>query len=779
VAVPSALTVPPVVREVGELVEVVDPAGRTRWLQPYERTGRWTLMASLDARGEHLAVFEDFRGEGGHIVYVSRAGVRLDLSKSLVPTRVDERACYGGHDKKTVLGAERDLLREELLAEPGDAEAAVIAGLFPPIRRARHGSVELPHTFLGSPACLDVVPLHYDPNNARPRLNPLVVAPEIRCAIDEERLLEGLIGGWLPAVRVVYPVSADYPVSDDLAWEMLAFAVPEPPTPYLQPVWYRFVKLDAEEVVEAHYFDSYLPYPWPVEPPAEPFYLGLWELHDFWQAHFRCGMHLDLPEAWIDDFCRHSMALEMITRACDHPHYGVVDRAYGGPEHDGFQDVLTSAATCYEEWGLFDVARRYLADYLEHFVRDDGSIDYRGPAIGQYGRMLTILARFSALTGEDALLVDFREKVDALVRVLTARREQAKRRTPDDDAFGMLAGRHEADISFDTATLASMDYERPYFSNSTEAWRGLRDIGRAFERTGRRLGDETLAADGQALVEEAAALACDIDRAIERSWLDRDGIRTLPLIAGSDRLHLDAPYRSCPESFDENRVFSEMLYSGILGREVVAAIVASSSARGDSTLGILGNRTHVVAFTATGTAYGLLQHDLIREFLILYYSHAFHLHTRGTFTAFECVDLDRDRAAHLPYCAPAQVTVPTLTKWMLVFEDPLESDLWLAKATPRRWLENGSHVAVDGAPTSRGPVTFEIRSNLDSGIVEATVELPTGHSGETLLRLRVPGRRPIRYVELDGKPWPGYDPGEEIVLLPPKPAQRVHVVARY
>lgn len=74
---------------------------------------------------------------------------------------------------------------------------------------------------------------------------------------------------------------------------------------------------------------------------------------------------------------------------------------------------------------------------------------------------------------------------------------------------------------------------------------------------------------------------------------------------------------------------------------------------------------------------------LVREFLLLYYAHAFHLHTRGTWTAFECADMDRDRAEHLPYCAPAQLTIPILTKWMLVFEDPATSQAWLAKAVPR------------------------------------------------------------------------------------------------
>ena len=580
-------------------------------------------------------------------------------------------------------------------------------------------------------------------------------------------------------MRTVYPLSAGYPAEDGRAWEMIAFAVPRSPSPCQQPVWYRFVKFAGDQVLETHHFDSYLPYPLPGEPSPEGFYMGLSDLHEFWHARLDGGMQVDLPERWISEFCRHSMALEMITRSDDHPKYGVVERAYGGHEHDGFQDVLTSAATCYEEWGLFDVTRRYLADYLEHFVRDDGSIDYRGPEIGQYGRMLTVLARFCLLTNDETLLFDFREKINALVRVLTTRREVAKGLSSEDSRYGMLAGRHEADISFDTESLASMDYERPYFSNSTEAWRGLRDIGHIFGTAGRHRGDETLISDGKTLVAEAEELARDISRAIERSWSDRDGIRSLPLIAGSDKLHLDAPYRSCPESFDENRVFSEMLYSGVLGKEVVTSIVASAAAHGDSTLGIMGNRSHVVAFTAIGTAYGLLQHDLIREFLILYYSHAFHLHTRGTWTAFECVDLDRGRAAHLPYCAPAQLTVPTLTKWMLVFDDPLADELWLAKATPRRWLESGCRIAVAKSPTNRGCVGFELLSDLDSGIVSANVKMPAANYGTIRLRLRVPGRRLMRQVEVDGEPWSNYDRDREFVLLPPRPSRRVEVTVHY
>ena len=42
--------------------------------------------------------------------------------------------------------------------------------------------------------------------------------------------------------------------------------------------------------------------------------------------------------------------------------------------------------------GLVDVAGHYIDNYLGKFVRDDGSLLYRGPEIGQYGRMLRAIA---------------------------------------------------------------------------------------------------------------------------------------------------------------------------------------------------------------------------------------------------------------------------------------------------------------------------------------------------------------------------------------------------
>jgi hypothetical protein len=229
---------------------------------------------------------------------------------------------------------------------------------------------------------------------------------------------------------------------------------------------------------------------------------------------------------------------------------------------------------------------------------------------------------------------------------------------------------------------------------------------------------------------------------------------------------MDAPYRSRPESFDENRVWSEMMHSGVVHKETIQTILDYCAAHRGTTLGIFTNRKRVVAFQCYGEAYGLIQHDMIADFLLFYYAHAAHLHSRGTWTAYECVDMDRDRGEHAPYCAPAQMTIPAITKWMLVFEDPLSTTLWLAKATPRTWLAHGERIQVKNAPTRWGPVSYTLVSELETGALRAAIELPKKMQAVVKLRLRVPKAYTMRSVSLNNSSWTDFDPMAQTVTLP-------------
>jgi hypothetical protein len=101
---------------------------------------------------------------------------------------------------------------------------------------------------------------------------------------------------------------------------------------------------------------------------------------------------------------------------------------------------------------------------------------------------------------------------------------------------------------------------------------------------------------------------------------------------------------------------------------------------------------------------------------------------------------------------------------LLVMEDG--DSLWLARATPRAWLEQGKKISVKNAPTHFGVVGYEIVSGADDGKITATVEMPSRDPPKSvLLRLRHPKGLPIKGVMVGGEPWKDFDPAREVVRL--------------
>ncbi|MCX6872521.1 MAG: hypothetical protein NTW21_01755, partial [Verrucomicrobia bacterium] len=101
---------------------------------------------------------------------------------------------------------------------------------------------------------------------------------------------------------------------------------------------------------------------------------------------------------------------------------------------------------------------------------------------------------------------------------------------------------------------------------------------------------------------------------------------------------------------------------------------------------------------------------------------------------------------------------------LLVMEDG--RNLWLTRATPRVWLEQGKKISVKNAPTHFGTVAYEIVSDVDHGKITATVGLPSRNPPAGVwLRLRHPQSAPIKSVTVNGKQWKDFDPAKEVVRL--------------
>ena len=92
--------------------------------------------------------------------------------------------------------------------------------------------------------------------------------------------------------------------------------------------------------------------------------------------------------------------------------------------------------------------------------------------------------------------------------------------------------------------------------------------------------------------------------------------------------------------------------------------------------------------------------------------------------------------------------------------------LWLARATPRAWLEQGKKINVRNAPTYFGIAAFEVASDVDHGTITATIEVPSRRTPRTvLLRLRHPQQLPIKSATVNGKAWSEFSRDREVIEL--------------
>jgi hypothetical protein len=716
--------------------------------------GAWTLMAVLHEPQGGAAVFENVEERKGDIVYVGNQGVILTLPKSLEPTSVAPSSLYRGRTMDEIGKARADVLGAELLAGNDDPRYADVAAALPPLR--------VP-TFVGTRHSDEKPTYDYGGFSDEIYVDVGKIFTEIQDARSKHDVWEGLIGGWLPVVRFVFPAG------EKRYWEETIFADEEPGHFWTQPVWYRVLLVDGGQLKEAHYFYHHLPFPPRGEPAAADFYQALLNAHEVWKRDLDPPMKVDVPDTRILDFCLRSLSLEMITRVEDHPKYGYpplgginVFGGYGYNNVDTFQDTFNADVTAFLEWGLFGIAGRYIDDYFTNSVRADGSIDTRGPEIGQYGKILEVVARYYNYTKDEALLRKHQAKLQAIVDLFYSLRKESKQVPAGDISYGIVRGWSEHDSSLKVHPYRFM---QPHFSNNAEAARGFHDLGQVWIEIARKRSDDALESRGRGMLQESEDMQKDLDAAMEKSVDRKQTPPYLPAVAG------DVP------TYGKERAYAEMLDSGELTADQADIIVKNLAANGGSIFGLLRYGVNIDGFLDYGPAYARLQFDWVREFLLLYYAHMAHIYSPGTWTSVESSKIDGTLGG--PYCTPAQVTIPTLTKWMLVFEGPDDAVVWLARATPREWLAQGKKIGVTDAPTRFGKISYELRSDVEKNKVSAVIHAPDGLAATIKLRCRTPNGKKMRAVRINGEKWTDFSAEQEVVTIPPRFKGEVAVEISY
>jgi len=116
----------------------------------------------------------------------------------------------------------------------------------------------------------------------------------------------------------------------------------------------------------------------------------------------------------------------------------------------------------------------------------------------------------------------------------------------------------------------------------------------------------------------------------------------------------------------------------------------------------------------------------------------------------------------------------------LLIHERDDDSLLLGQAVPRKWLENGKKIDIERAPTLYGTLSATLESQVSSGRILATIQMPGRSRPKSLLvRLRHPERKPMRSVTVNGALWKDFDASKEWVRVIEPAAGKYEIVVRY
>ncbi len=347
---------------------------------------------------------------------------------------------------------------------------------------------------------------------------------------------------------------------------------------------------------------------------------------------------VDTGHPLLDRSVRVGLASIDATFEGDHPKYGV--GVYGQPEHDGFPPTIIASVDALSAWGLGERAAQLFRYWLVTFVRDDGTFDYYGPAISEYGQLLHTAALLFERAGADGWWSDGYGCLESIADYLLALRSEAA-------AEGrLITGSPEADTRNDTAE---------YFHNNAWVARGLLRWADLCERMG------VFPSTPVAVMRQTAdVLSRDTLQAIRETWpRDRSDWWLSPQVEPAERpAHLTATEKA---SYTNYRYWPELLSSGLLPPAMAHRLVAARVAGGGQFCGMTRFMEHLDDWPLADYLYGLWSLGRRDDFLLSLYGHVAYHQAEGHLTAYEQVTLPPGQPK-ADYCLPCQLVAARVAR---------------------------------------------------------------------------------------------------------------------
>jgi hypothetical protein len=318
----------------------------------------------------------------------------------------------------------------------------------------------------------------------------------------------------------------------------------------------------------------------------------------------------------------------------DHPKYGV--GTYARVEHDGFPPVIIAAVDALSAWGMNIRAARLFRYWLTSFVKEDGTFDYYGPSISEYGQMLHTAVVLEERAGGEGWWKEGFDKLDLISENLLQRVSSAS------GEDGLISGVPEAD---------TRDQIGKYFHNNAWVVRGLEEWAHACEKT-----RSTPSTSIDNMIKAAQKLKENTLSAIQRTWPADLRDWWLPARSGDNSRprNLTDGNEACYTNY---RYWPELLSSGILDGNMANRLVNSRLTAGGQFCGVTRFMDWFDDWPLTDYLYGLWSLRRKNDFLLSLYGHLAYHQCEGHLTAYEQVSFPGDPmgSKRADFCLPCQL----------------------------------------------------------------------------------------------------------------------------
>jgi hypothetical protein len=318
----------------------------------------------------------------------------------------------------------------------------------------------------------------------------------------------------------------------------------------------------------------------------------------------------------------------------NYPKYGVGQ--YAKRYADGFPPTIIATVDALSSWGIHKRAAELFNFWLSNFVIDDGTIDFFGPSVSEYGQLLHTAAILEARGGTSGWLTRGFPRLNLMAEYLLRLHADA---TKDD---GLISGVPESDTRHEI-------YK--YFHNNAWVVKGLEQWADLCEKT--RLTPSTTVSH---IRQAAQKLKQDTLSAIRRTWPVDPNDWWLPA-----RLEDVVRPRYITEtreaSYTNYRYWLELLSSGILPEDMANRLVDARLNGGGQFCGMTRFMNWLDDWPLTEYLYGLWRLGRKNDFLISLYGHVAYSQCEGHLTAYEQFNFpgDPEGSKKADYCLPCQL----------------------------------------------------------------------------------------------------------------------------